>query len=188
MGWLDRLFGRRDDPRVEQRTPAPAAGGQVGAVSDEQALERYRYMVQTAPPEMIEQAHQEAFARLTPAQRAEVLQRLAAVTPEPERAAIAAGQDDPKTLARLATRAEIRQPGVLERTFGGPSMGGMMAGTIFGSLVAGFLGSMIAHQFFESMQGADVAAGGLGEQDLGGQAADTMADDFGDVGDLGGDI
>ena len=36
-------------------------------MSDEQALQRYRYMVQTAPPEMVEQAHEEAFAKLTPA-------------------------------------------------------------------------------------------------------------------------
>jgi hypothetical protein len=30
-------------------------------------------------------------------------------------------------------------------------MGGMMVGTIFGSLVAGFVGSMIAQQFFDSI-------------------------------------
>jgi hypothetical protein len=27
--------------------------------------------------------------------------------------------DDPQSLARLATRAEVRRPGTMERTFGG---------------------------------------------------------------------
>lgn len=48
------LFGRRESD------PAPAQ------TTDEQSLERYRYMLATAPPEDIERAHEEAFARLTP--------------------------------------------------------------------------------------------------------------------------
>src|SRR5690349_9236566 len=71
MGLLDRLFGRRphqtgyqDRPPRYERRPA-----QDGRLSDEQALERYRYLLRTAPPEQIEQAHAEAFAQLTPDQR-----------------------------------------------------------------------------------------------------------------------
>ena len=88
-------------------------------------------MLKTAPPEMIEQAHQEAFAKLTLAQRAWVLRELATVTPEGEQVALAVGSGDPKTLARLATRAEMRQPGVMERIFGGRSMGTGMGGMIW---------------------------------------------------------
>ena len=51
------LFGR-------QRSPDPAQ-----APTDVQALARYRYMLASAPPEDIERAHEEAFARLTPDQR-----------------------------------------------------------------------------------------------------------------------
>src|SRR5690606_40508340 len=66
---------------------APGIGSQQPQASaDEQALERYRYMLRTAPPETIEQAHEEAFAKLTPEQRAEVLRDLAEVTPPEERA------------------------------------------------------------------------------------------------------
>jgi hypothetical protein len=146
-------------------------------------------MLKTAPPEMIEQAHEEAFAKLTPTQRAQVLRELAAATPEGERAALAEGRDDPKTLARLATRAEMRQPGMMERTFGGRGMGIGMGGTIFGSLVGGFVGSMIAEQFFNSMGGFD-----FGESDLSTQPGDEQIDDssagedYGsDWGDAGGD-
>ena len=34
-------------------------------LTDEQAVERYRYMLRTAPPDTIEQAHEEAFSRLS---------------------------------------------------------------------------------------------------------------------------
>jgi hypothetical protein len=37
----------------------------VAKDSDEAAVERYRYMLRTAPPETIELAHAEAFAKLT---------------------------------------------------------------------------------------------------------------------------
>src|ERR671916_421873 len=94
--------------------------------SDEQAVERYRYLLRTAPPETIEEAHAEAFAQLTPEQRRLVLQELTQDLPERERAAGYA--DDPRSLARMATRAEMRQPGTLERTFGGMNAPGMGMG------------------------------------------------------------
>jgi hypothetical protein len=181
MGFLDRLFGRREEPRAQPAAP-PSRGDweQQPPDADEQALQRYRYMLRTAPPETIEQAHEEAFAKLAPDQRAQALRELAAETPEGERAALAGGRDDPKSLARLATRAEMRQPGTMERTFGGtgraPGMGGMMGGmggTILGSLAAGFVGSLVAQQFLDSM-------GGFGEDDASDQASDDSADYGGD--------
>src|SRR5215204_1517156 len=198
MGFLDRLFGRKEEPQGQAAAPTyPSHGDREYQPpnADEQALQRYRYMLRTAPPETIEQAHEEAFAKLTTAQRAQVLRELAAVTPERERAALAGSRDDPKTLARLATRAEMRQPGAMERTFGGrgmgAGMGGMMAGTIFGSLVAGFVGSMIAQQFLDSV-GDDIEfdegdpTAELGDE----QVADSTGDEFGDYGggDFGGTL
>ncbi len=49
---------------------------------DEQAVERYRYMLRTAPPETIERAHAESFAQLTPEQRQMALQELSSNVPE----------------------------------------------------------------------------------------------------------
>ena len=132
-------------------------------LSDEQAVERYRYMLRTAPPEQIEQAHQEAFSRLTPEQRQMALEQLSQVTPEADRRYLS---DDPRSLARLATRTEIRQPGMLERLFGGgragygygggmgfgggmgAGMGGMLAGSLLASVAGSFIGSAIAENFF----------------------------------------
>ena len=190
MGFLDRLFGRKEEKaRQQPAAPTyhePSEREHQPPDADEQALERYRYMLRTAPPETIEQAHEEAFAKLTPSQRAQALRELAAETPEGERAALAKGRDDPKTLARLATRTEIRQPGAMERMFGGtgrgPGMGGMMGGmggTILGSLAAGFVGSIVAQQFLDSM-GDDT----LGEDDTSAEAGDQETADA-DTGDYG---
>src|SRR4051812_47655245 len=148
MGILDRLFGRpprRNDaddrpaygtppgrgsggaePPV-YGTPPPSYSPEPGASTDqarrdEEAIRRYRYLLRTAPPEAVEQAHAEAFAQLSPDQRRQVLGQLANNVPEYEQVR----DDDPRTLARMATRAEMRQPGFLERIFGGsgPGYGG----------------------------------------------------------------
>src|SRR5918994_4496742 len=70
MGFLDRLFGRKEEPREQPPVPptshGPSDEGHQPADADAQALQRYRYMLKTAPPETIEQAHEEAFAKLTP--------------------------------------------------------------------------------------------------------------------------
>ena len=119
--------------------------------ADEQAIARYRYMLKTAPPETIEQAHAEAFARLTPEQQRMVLQRIAESIPDSERASLEQIGPNPQALARMATRAEIRQPGAMERIFGqagGAGFGGMMAGSLLGSIAGTVLGSMIAREFF----------------------------------------
>lgn len=140
MGIMDRILGRDEPERTaEGQSVSNVPSGVArrpgtpheGKVSDEQAVERYRYMLQTAPPETIEQAHEEAFSKLTPEQRRMLLDQLKSVTPREEQAGVG-NSDDPKSLARMATRAEVRQPGVLEKSFGsmggGMSMGGLMAG------------------------------------------------------------
>jgi hypothetical protein len=120
---------------------------------DEQAISRYRYMLKTAPPETIEQAHAEAFAQLTPEQRRLALQKIADSVPASERALAEQSGADPQALARMATRAEIRRPGTMERMFGqagGASMGmgGLMAGSLLSSIAGTVIGSMIAREFF----------------------------------------
>ena len=184
MGFLDRLFGRKEEARSQPAAPTyhgpPGEREHQPPDADEQALQRYRYMLRTAPHETIEEAHEEA------------LRELAAETPEGERAALAGGRDDPKTLARLATRPEIRQPGAVERMFGGTGRGPGLGGTILGSLAAGFVGSIVAKQFLDSM-GDDA----FGEDDTSAEAGDQETDadtgdydfggyDSGDFGDFGG--
>ncbi|MFK5098462.1 hypothetical protein, partial [Klebsiella pneumoniae] len=77
--------------------PPPAASGTASGPSsdDARALERYRYLLRTAPPETVEQVHAKAFARLTPSQRQQVLHELSSGLPADERPA----GDDPASLA-----------------------------------------------------------------------------------------
>jgi hypothetical protein len=183
MGFLDRLFGTEPPP---QRRPSPPT-------TDEQAIQRYRYMLETAPPETIEQAHEEAFAKLTPDQRRQVLAGLAQAAPPHERAAIEATPlTDTRALARTATRAEIRQPGVMERTLSSGGMGGGMGfgASLLSSFALGFAGSMVANSFFHAMGGFGDEAGagdagneGAATDDAGGETADNA-----DWGDGGGDF
>src|SRR6476469_126209 len=87
MGFWDKLLGRDQNQPQPQTQPQQPAGNpyrqpqqgyynqgqptqQMGQpLTDEQAIARYRYMLQTAPPETIERAHVEAFSKLTPEQR-----------------------------------------------------------------------------------------------------------------------
>src|SRR5688500_16997815 len=126
-------------------------------MDDQQAIERYRYMLRTAPPDDVERAHAEAFARLTQEQRQMVLRGLAAQVPPAE----VPQSDDPQSLARLATRAEMRQPGTIEQTFSrvpaGPGLGGIFLSTLAGA----FVGTAIAGAFFgDHGTAGDQAAGG----------------------------
>lgn len=183
MGLFDRILG---EPPRQPPTTAPS--------DDEQAIARYRYMLRTAPPEAIEQAHTEAFARLTPEQRRMVLEQLRAATPETERTALTPVLSDPKELARYATRAEIRQPGTLERTFGampagGVGIGGLLAGSLLGSMAGTVLGTAIAQQFLGHHPGMDL--GGFDhphttDAPLGDASIHDAVDDAGGF-DLGGD-
>lgn len=178
MGFLDRLLGREQPDRSG---PAPATRA-PGSSEDEQALERYRYLVRTAPPDRLEQAHEEAFAQLTPEQRRLALQELTRQVPD-ERVA----GDDPRSLARLATRAEMRQPGTVERAFGrvgaGRGMGGLgMGAGLLGSFATAFAGTLAAQALF-----SELGEGGLFDGGDGGDAGDAGSADMGGLGgDFGG--
>ncbi|WAB82961.1 hypothetical protein OVN20_07515 [Microcella daejeonensis] len=89
MSFLDRIFGART-PEPE---PVPRAAPRS---DDERAVERYRYLLETAPPATIEQVHAEAFAKLTPEQRQLVFQQLTATAP--------AGRPPPTTARRRSPR------------------------------------------------------------------------------------
>jgi hypothetical protein len=219
MGILDRLFGRRtrsaDSPAYgsspswgtppSQQPSGPYANNEQPssqqAARDAEAVRRYRYLLRTAPPEAIEQAHAEAFEQLSPDQRRQVLQQLSQQVPEHERGR----SDDPASLARMATRAELRQPGVLVQVLGpggygpgygrgygygggygggfggmggfggggmGMGMGGMIAGSLLASVAGSFIGTAIADEFFDHDQ-YDAFNQSIGDVDTGAAGGDA---------------
>lgn len=223
MGFLDRLFGgddeTRQNPPIPQNTAQPAnarTGGRPASTpprsEDEIAIERYRYLLRTAPPETIEQVHAEAFAKLTEPQRQQVLAELSAALPEFEQPR----STDPQAMARAATRAEYTSPGFMERTLGpqrqgGPSFGSMVGSSILGTVVGYVIGSALVGAFLapasadgqtaddgstdastDAGTGAEDAGAGDGWGDSGsGWGGDTGGDagaDMGGFGDFGGDF
>src|SRR6478735_10453745 len=198
MGFLDRLLGRT--PTEQHRHDAGRDGGNTRpaavparppASEDERAVARYRYLLRTAPPEQLEALHAEAFAKLTPEQRQQLLRELATVSPGE-----AGTSAEPADLARAATRAEMRHPGTLQNTFsrgsfgGGTGMGGMFAGSMMGTIAGVVIGSAVADMLFDGYDQSPEAqeAGDTGSDS--GYAADTggtdSGGDFGGGGDWGG--
>jgi hypothetical protein len=210
VGLLDRLLGRnrRNTYSYAQSDYAqpdsyPPPSGRVppapsGAPDDDQrAIERYRYLLKTAPPDQIEEAHAEAFAKLTPEQRRQVLEQLSTSGERPQ-------GDDPRSLARAATRAEMRHPGTLERAFGGgggyggggyggPSFGSMVGGSLLGTIGGMVIGTAVADALFDTglgdgglFGGGDEEAYAQGYEDGAGADGDYGGSDYGDGGDFSG--
>lgn len=175
MSFFDRLFGAR--------TPEPEPSRAAVRSDDDRAVERYRYLLQTAPPETIEQVHAEAFARLTPDQRRLVFSELSRTAPAGEAPADA----EPASLARAATRSELRQPGTMERSLGGPSFGQMVGASMLGTVAGYVIGSALASAFLPPMDAGLTDASGAEFSDPGaGDSVDAAGfDDGAGFGDFG---
>ncbi|MDX2026717.1 hypothetical protein [Microcella sp.] len=175
MSFFDRLFGAP--------TPEPQPRRTGVRSDDERAVERYRYLLQTAPPETIEQVHAEAFEKLTPEQRRLVFDEMSRTAPAGE----APADDQPATLARAATRSELRQPGTMERSLAGPSFGQMVGASLLGTVAGYVIGSALASAFLPPMDaGLTDAGAGAGDAGADAGAGDAGADAGGDAGGFDG--
>ncbi len=211
MGFLDRLFGTNSDDEYRETTNRVRAASAARS-EDEVAVERYRYLLRTAPPETIEKVHEEAFTKLTPEQRKMLFTQLSADAPRGE----APKADDAHSLAVSATRSEMRRPGTMEKSLGNvsaangqaggpagggaPGFGSMFGSSLLGSIAGYVIASTLMSAFLPSFAGdpgaGDGGAGGGGESsgefasaDGGGFDGGGMADGgFGDggFGDFGG--
>jgi hypothetical protein len=176
MGFLDRLFGTDE--------PASAAPRRRPPTEDERAVERYRYLLSTAPPETIEQVHAEAFSKLNDSQRALVYEELSKGSATGERPL----SSEPATLARAATRKEMREPGSLERSLAGPSFGSIVGGSLLGTVAGYVIGSALVSAFLPWDGGSSSDAGADSGSEANAGSGDASADagsDFG-AGDFGG--
>lgn len=92
MGVLSRFRRRRKPP--------------YAALTDEERIARYVYLLNTLPASVIESAHASAFKELPPERRREMFEQLRPFMSDAERDA---ASDDPTVLARLMRRAEERR-------------------------------------------------------------------------------
>ncbi len=133
---LDLLMGVSREPGFRTRST-------ISELPD--ATDCYRYLLRTAPPFAIERAHTEALLQLAPAQRRQFTQALCRHLPD----TLQPGESDveARALARLATRAELRQPGLLERALGAEPAGTLEAQTLLSVLARSVSATPIAQQF-----------------------------------------
>jgi hypothetical protein len=82
--------------------------------SDKDAIERYEQLLRTAPPDSLQKVHGEAFAKLTPAQRELIYQKLVARAEADDERPV---NSNAYALAATATLVERRKPGTLKRLF-----------------------------------------------------------------------
>ncbi|PRA00366.1 hypothetical protein CQ017_04885 [Arthrobacter sp. MYb224] len=206
-------YENRDYPNQQGAVQPRTAGSQGASREDQAAIEKYRYMLRTAPPQDMERAHSEAFARLTVSQRELLHAELAEQLPAAERPA----SQRPEDLARAATRAEVSRPGFMDKLLsrggsGRKSMGGMAAGAagglgigLLGGVAGAFIGTAIAgplldgfagigEEFGSAAEGLSDSFAGAGEQfsaageGLGDQAGGAFGDFLGGAGGSFGDF
>lgn len=132
MGLLDRLLRGRRTPEARDARP----------LTPDQAMTRWRYLLGTAPPEALSEAHARGLEALGDMPRAEVLQRLRAALSALEPGAMV--PSDAGVLVRAAARAERRAPGFLERALaadarGRQTLAGLAAAVVASSAAAPFL-------------------------------------------------
>ena len=125
------------------------------------AVARYQYLLRTASPDQIEQAHEQAFTQMTAAERQQVLQALSTTAEVPFDASAT-------SLARSATRLEVAQPGTLQNVLGHAqgAIGSSTGRNLLTSVAGGFIGSGL----FSMVTGGDGVGGrpGLLSRLLGG--------------------
>jgi hypothetical protein len=165
---------RPTDPQYQQ--PGTAQHSSTGSAEDRRAIERYEYLLRTAPPGQIEQAHAEAFASLTHSQRQEIQARLIDAAPAADRPE----DDSPETLACSATRTELRLPGALRRAFGDRGHGSSLLSSIAGA----YVGTALAQAMFGVVLDGGAPGGGdgpgaQGRGFAGGYEPDGAADGYG---------
>lgn len=190
---VDRHAPASAGPAGRDPYSPPAAGaaraGRAVSDADRAAIARYDYLLETADPHRVEQIHREAFARLTPAQRAQVQERMNTELAPGERPA----SSSPDDLARAAGRSEAARPGRMRgilsrvRGFGAAgAVGGAAVGAL-GIVAVGAVGSAVAAPLLEQAagqgvdfdalaQGVDIEAiaSGLGGEELAGAAEGVL--------------
>jgi hypothetical protein len=146
MGLLERLFRG-------SRTPGPS---EARPVSGPEALARWRYLVVTAPPEVLVAAHADGLAGLGADAQADVLHRVRTALSALEPGAVA--PREPEVLVRAAARAERRAPGFLERALSTDAPGRQALTTLASAVVATAVATPFLRGFDPSLSAEALAA------------------------------
>jgi hypothetical protein len=180
---LGSLFGQGATEQDYQRFDQGYAGGRHQDLDDYEVQQRYRQVLRNAPPDVLDDAHTQAFSQLSPQQRmqlAQQLQQQSAQMGHPYGSPYDRfDQDvDPRYLGQMARQAEQRNPGILDQIFGGQP--GPLNNPLVKMAMAG-AAAMAARRFLGGQMDSPFGGGGM----MGGNAMGGLGGLMGNQ--LGGD-
>ncbi len=189
---IGSLFGQGTNPQDVQRFDQQYASGSPDQLDDQEVQQRYRQVLRNAPPDVVEDAHAQAFSQLDPQQRqylAQQLRQQAAQMGTPYQDPRYQGQydADPRTLGQMAQHMEQRNPGVLDQLFGGQS--GPLNNPLVKMAIAG-AATMAARRFLGGQMDSPLGGlmGGQGGSPLGGLMGGQQPGGFDNSGGSGGNF
>lgn len=126
----DRLPQQRQQQDFQDFIGRYEQGPPWAGVSDQEAVSRYQQVAPYVTPEVYEQSAQEAFARMSPQERAEFARYLQQQArsqnvdfPDLNRDGVDDRLQDPRYLAQVTGRMHQQQPGLLGQLLGGAAGG-----------------------------------------------------------------
>ncbi len=161
MDLLQGLLGGDQRQGLEDFAGRYEQGAPWDGVSDQEAVDRYKQVAQTLPPDEYEAAARQAFERLTPVQRVEFgryiqQQAHAQGITDFDGDGVDDRYKDAGQLAAMTARAEQQQqPGILEQLIGAVGGGGFGASPAGAQSGGGLLGSPIAKAALAGIAGTE---------------------------------
>ncbi len=139
MDVMQKIFGGGDPDDHQahyQRYQTGYANNRYDDLDDHDVYERYQRTVQHAPPDVVEEAHIEAFQQLPPDQRMQILRQFQQANNDPRQPFNYNGgfNDDPREMARMARMASQQQPDLLQSVMG---PGGALSNPLAKAALAG---------------------------------------------------
>ncbi len=166
MDVLKNIFGGGTPDNYEQRAQQYQQGyqsGQLGGLTDQDVAQRYQQTVQYAPPEVVQQAHEEAFNRLSPQEQQQIVTQFQRAHNDPNQAFQYpqfnnGGQQSygPQQMGQMVRQAQ-QQPDLLQQVLG---PGGALSNPVAKMAMAG-VAAMAAQRLMGNSQGGGGLLGNI---------------------------
>jgi len=163
MDVLKNIFGGGTPDNYEQRAQQyqqSYQSGQMGGLNDQDVAQRYQQTLQYAPPEVLQQAHEEAFSRLSPQEQQQIVNHLQQAHNDPNQPFQYpqfnnGGQQgySPSQMGGMMRQAQQQQPDLLQNMLG---QGGALSSPMAKMAMAGVAAIAAQH-----LMGNNQGGGGL---------------------------
>jgi len=162
MSIFEQLLGGNKRQEYEDFGRRYETGAPWDGIPDDEAMNRYQEVATRVPPDVYQSSAEDAFNRLSPQERREFArylqsrareQGVASQFEDLDRDGVDDRLQDPRELARVTSRMEQQQPGILGQLLGGGGgggLGGVLGGALGGGGSAGGFGGSGGGQIFSN--------------------------------------